>query len=152
MLCFVLVILLVRVDLCDMFTHTLQGYITGAGAIIWSPQWQWSDHMHSLRTDNVKPTKKENKIKRESWAYNSREVPSIMAASTITQHTSFEVWACALCLRKQAHCWPSYHRAYAPRSTQTKINQSPLALSRSRQEWDIYPCLYTQNKRFCSTF
>ena len=32
---------------CDLvfanFTHILQGYFTGAGAIVWLPQYQWSN-------------------------------------------------------------------------------------------------------------
>ena len=29
-------------DSCDLFTHILQGWFTGTGAIIWLPQCQWS--------------------------------------------------------------------------------------------------------------
>ena len=46
LLCFVLLWLyheLWWVDLCGLFTHILQGYFTGTGAIIWLPQCQWSN-------------------------------------------------------------------------------------------------------------
>ena len=32
-----------EVDSCDLFTHILQGYFTGTGAITWLPQCQWSN-------------------------------------------------------------------------------------------------------------
>ena len=30
-------------DSCDLFTHIVQGYSTGTGAILWLPQCQWSN-------------------------------------------------------------------------------------------------------------
>ena len=42
MVCFVLVTSSVLVDWCDLFTHILQGYFTGTGAIIELPQCQSS--------------------------------------------------------------------------------------------------------------
>ena len=35
------------------FTHILQGYFTGTGAIIWLPQWQWSDPEENVHTDTI---------------------------------------------------------------------------------------------------
>ena len=43
-LCFVGHILYLCIeDLCDLFTHILQGYFTGTGTVIWLPLCKWSN-------------------------------------------------------------------------------------------------------------